>query len=994
MVDLPAGTVTFLFTDVEGSTRLWEEHPDAMRAALAQHDDLLRACIESHGGKVFKTMGDAFCAVFADPRGAVNAILASQQWLPALALETPDGPRPLRVRMALHAGVAEAREGDYFGPTLNRVARLLAIGHGGQVLLSGAVRELVDGALPEGAALADRGVHRLKDLQDAEAVFQLLHSELESDYPPLRSLSTHPNNLPQQLASFIGRDKEIEQLRTLMSRSRLVTLTGSGGCGKTRLALQVAAEALEQFPDGIWLAEFAALPDPALVPQTVADVLGVEEEPGRPVPQTLAEQLKDKQLLLVLDNCEHLLDAGAKLADALLRQCPRVRILATSREALGIAGETTFRVPSLSLPDPDGDATPASLSRFEAVRLFIERAAQVRTGFTVTNQNAPSVASVCCRLDGIPLAIELAAARVRSLTVEDINGRLDQRFRLLTGGSRTALPRQQTLRSLVDWSYDLLNEAERALLCRLSVFSGGWTLESAEAVCSDCGLRIADCGLGDGTPESGHSAIRPPASRVPAQSAIEEWEILDLLTSLCDKSLVVPETAGATARYRLLETVRQYARDRLLARREGEFWRDRHVSFFLALAEEAEPQLKGASQQAWLERLETEHDNFRAALEWSIESARWVEQGLRLTGALARFWAVRGHLSEGRTWSSRALVAGRGVESSVRARALDGAGELAYYRGDYAGAGALYEESLAIRRERGDRAGIAASLLGIGNLAYRQGDFAGAQALYEESLAIRRELGDRHGIAASLGNLGLAVYEQGDYGAARARHEESLAILRDLRDWRGIANTLNNLGIVADERGDYGAARARHEESLAILRGLGDRHGIANTLNLLGVVADEQGDFGGARVLLDESLAIRRELGDRHGIALSLINLGNVAFGQGDLAAARALQEEGLAIRRGLGDRGGIAYSLESMAALAVPVGAPLHAARLWGAAERLREAIGSPIPPNERARYEGQVALARAAGADDTAFDAAWAEGRAMTLDQAIADALGGADG
>ncbi len=873
MPDLPSGAVTFLFTDIEGSTRLWDEHPEAMSEALRHHDDLLRACIEAHDGRVFKTVGDAFCAVFGNPKNALEAVLASQEWLPALALTAEGEPRPLKVRMALHTGIAEERDGDYFGQPLNRVARLLAVGHGGQVLLSLATSEMVRDSLPGGMSLADLGEHRLKDLGRPETVFQLLHPELTADFPPLRSLESMPNNLSQQVTSFVGRGKELTEIKELLTRTRLLTLTGSGGTGKTRLSLQVGADLLDGSGDGVWFVELASLTDPGLVPPTVAGVFGLREEAGKPILQTLTEYLKGKRLLLLLDNCEHLLDACAKLADAVLRQCPQVVILASSREGLGIAGETTYRVPSLSLPDPRKPCTPASLSGFESVRLFVERALQAQTGFTVTDQNAPALASICHRLDGIPLAIELAAARVRSLSVEEINNKLDQRFRLLTGGSRTALPRQQTLRSLIDWSYDLLSDTEKALLCRLSVFSGGWTLEAAEQVC--------------------------------AGEPVEEWEVLEVLTGLADKSLVTPEQREGATRYRLLETVRQYARDRLLESGDGEQWRDRHLACCLSLGEEAEPHLRGAEQQAWLERLETEHDNLRAALDWSSQDPGNAEAGLRLAGAVWRFWYVRGHLGEGRERLAQALEADRADTPAARAKALHGAGGLAWSQGDYAAARELQEESLAIRRELGDRRGIASVLGNLGNVAQCQGDYAAARGLQEESLAIRRELGDRRGMASTLGNLAVVAAVQGDYAAARVLQEESLALFRELGDRGGIATALVNLGTVSQEQGDYAGARGRYEESLVLYRELGDRRGIVQTL---------------------EDLAT--------------------------LAAAGGLARRG---------------------------------ARLWGAAERLREEIGAPLSPNDLRRQEQQVAAARTALSDDAPFDAAWAEGRALTLEQAM---------
>lgn len=803
-----------------------------MRQALAGHDDLLRACIESYGGRVFKTMGDAFCAAFPEPRGAVQTVLASQWWLPALGLKTPAGMLPLRVRMALHTGSAEERDGDFFGPQLNRVARLLAIAHGGQVVLSGAAHEALAESLPDGTFLQDRGSHRLRDLSEPERVFQLCHPDLPAEFPPLRSLSTHPNNLPQQVTSFIGREREIVELKAWLDRTRALTLTGSGGCGKTRLALEVAADALERFPDGAWFVELAALADPDLVAQTVAGEMGLKEEPGRPILQTLIDYLRSRHLLLILDNCEHLLDATARLVDAILRACPRVLVLSSSREGLGIAGETAYRVPSLGLPEPGRETPPAALLQYEAVRLFLDRVELVSPGFQVTGENAPAIAAICRRLDGIPLAIELAAARVRALPVEEVNRRLDQRFRLLTGGSRTALPRQQTLRSLIDWSYELLTPAERALLCRLSVFSGGWTLEAAEGVCAG------------GQPEDG--------------AVVERWEVLDLLTSLADKSLVVAETSDSGMRYRLLETVRQYARDRMLEGGQGESWRNAHLAFFRNLAESAEPHLVGPEQREWLLRLDAELDNQRAALAWASESSLAAE-GLRLAGALWRFWEVRGLFGEAREWLS-GLLAGGG-EPAPRAKALNGAGVLACRQGDYAAARALHEESLSIRRELGDRWGVAGSLNNLGLVACEQCDFGTARTLHAESLAIMRELENRGGIAAVLNNLGNALHWLGDPGAARSHYEESLAIMRELGDRRGVALALDNLGNLAHERGDHVLARMLHAESLTLRWDVGDRRSTAEAMEGLATDVHSLGDPELAARLLGAAARLREEIG-------------------------------------------------------------------------------------------------------------------------------------
>jgi predicted ATPase/DNA-binding SARP family transcriptional activator len=810
-------------------------------------------------------------------------------------------------------------------------------------------------------------------------------------------------NLPQPLSAFIGREKECREVRACLSSARLLTLTGTGGIGKTRLALRIADECAGEYADGAWFVNLAALADAALVPQVVAHALRVPEAPGCPLMETLQDALGVRQLLLVLDNCEHLIDACARLADTLLSRCPHLRILATSRQALRLTGETVWPVSPLSLPEPGARETerrtPEALMEFEAIHLFVERAAAASSGFALGESNASATAEVCRRLDGIPLAIELAAARLRALPIEQIAARLDDRFRLLTGGSRAALPRQQTLRATLDWSYDLLSEPERILLRRLSVFAGGWTLEAAEAVCAD-----------DQGPTTNDQREGADVGR--SSWVLGRDEILDLLASLVEKSLVVYEEPGthaagyprsgsrcAGARHRLLETVRQYFSERLLESGEGDATRGRHLDYFLALAEAAEPQLTGAQQVEWLERLETEHDNLRAALAFSrsdvglrMSDLPSSEMGLRLAGALWRFWSVRGYLTEGRDRLAQALASAPEASAS-RAKALEKAGSLAYRQADYRAARSLQEESLAIRRELGDRAGIAASLRNLGLVAYSQGDYGVARALQEESLAIGRELGNRRGIAASLNCLGVLIaHQQGDYGAARLLYEASLAIRRELGDRVGIADSLRNLGSVAYQQGDYGAARSLFEESLQVRRELGDRLGIAGSLHDLGLVAYQQGDYGVARSLFEESLQVRRELGDRLGIAGSLHNLGLVAYSQGDYGVARSLYEESLAIRRELGDRGGIAAPLEALAALACEgqgqPGAGEVAAHLFGAAAALREAIGAPVPPSEQEAHNRQLRLAREMLGEE-AFAAAWAEGRAMSLEDAVAFAL-----
>jgi predicted ATPase/class 3 adenylate cyclase len=876
-------TATFLFTDIEGSTQLGEQQPERMREALGEHDTLLRQVIVAHGGQVFKTVGDAFCAAFVTAPEALQAALRAQQRLWAR-----DWGRlgKLPVRMALHTGTVEPRTGDYYGLPLNRTARLLRAGHGGQILLSQATYELVRDELPEGVALRDLGEHRLKDLQRPEQVYQLLHPELPAGFPPLRSLEVRSRHLPVQLTSFIGREREMNELKRLLATHRLVTLTGTGGCGKTRLAIQVAADLLEEYADGVWVVELEALVEPALVLQEIAQTLGVREEPGRTLLDTLSDRLRSRQMLLVLDNCEHLVTSCAAVADALLRSCPNLQVLATSREILGVKGETLYRVPPLTLPELQRLPPIKQLKEYESVRLFTERALSNQPCFAVTAENASAVAAVCHRLEGIPLAIELAAARIRILSIEQLSARLEDRFRLLTGGSRTALPRQQTLRATMDWSYDLLSEAEQILLRRLSVFAGGFNLEAAEAVCA--GALVADD------------------------------EVMELLGQLVDKSLVIVEVGADELRYRMLETIRQYGQQKLLGTGEAEPIRDRHRNRYLELAERAEPELCGPEQGEWLRRLETDYGNLRTSLEWALES-RDVSLALRLAGALSGFWHARGYTVEAREHMAAVLaLPDASPRTEARAKVLRLAGALANDQGHYNEARALCQESLTIWRELGNKQGIATVLNQLGEMEWERGNYADARALCEESLALRRELGDPGSIAGCLYYLGTIAYLQGDHQAARSLCEESLKTWHGLGDKRNIARSLNTLGSISSIQGNYQVARGLFQESLTLYRDLGDRRGTSEALSTLGDILHTCGDYSTAHSLLQESLTIKRELGDRLGIGETLGHLGQVALEEGDDATARACHMECLAICRELHDKRGVAWALENQGDVAL----------------------------------------------------------------------------
>lgn len=999
-MSLPSGIVTFLFTDIEGSTRLWEQQAEAMNAAVARHNSLAEAVIAAHGGVLVKSRGegDSLFAVFVLATAAVAGACALQQAF--LDEIWPDGIR-MRVRMALHTGEADRTDGDYFGSAVNRCARLRGIAHGGQILLSVTTAELVRDSLAVQMSLEDLGEQPLRDMARPEHVFQLRHPRLPGDFPALRTLRSLPNNLPRQLTTFIGREIEIAEVESLLQSTALLTLTGAGGCGKTRLAIQAAADLLDSFPDGVWLIEFGSLSEPTRVPQAVAAVLGVREEAGRALLQRLVDVLRPKTLLLLLDNCEHLLAACAGLIDVLLRACPRLKIMATSREGLGITGETLYYVPSLSLPDPNrlprhSEELPAFVSQFEAVRLFADRAVAAATTFTVTPQNATAIAQVCHRLDGIPLAIELAAARVKSLPVAQIAVRLNDRFRLLTEGSRTALPRQQTLRALIDWSYDLLSPHERELFHRLSVFAGGFTLEAAEAVCADPPASVEPESIGD------------------APVFVGADDVLGLLTHLVDRSLVAAESGEGRVRYRLLETLRQYGREKLAASGHLARVENSRLAYFLAVAEEADKKLRGSEQAWWLELLEQEHDNLRAALYWCLGGAcvdqgdvgdhtlfsaenraadfgdppadepsmqrGSAETGLRLAALLWWFWHVRGYFTEGREWLAAGLNRAP-QNTSARARALNGAAVLARNQGDYAAAQALSEQSLAMKRELGDRQGVAAALNTLATLALQRSDYAAAKPFYQESLQIERSMGSRQGVTASLIGLANVALEQGDYGAARRLYLESLTIKRDLRDKRGIATSLAGLGAVAFCLADFPAARISLQESLDIRRELGDRRGIANCLEVLGSLAVYQESHEEAEELLAESLALHRELGDKMGVARSLYAQATQARRRGEPSAELYLTT--LLAFQELENRRGIADAIRSLGLLAASA-LPQSAVTLLCAADALDERLGCPLAPCDRAECLLQFGIMRAA-LGDSAFEQSCRESATLSLDQVI---------
>jgi len=833
MATLPIGTITFLFSDIEGSSKKWERYPDAMRVALAAHDRMMREALEAQGGYVFKTIGDAFCVAFDTAQQALVGALEAQRALYHTAWQDIE---PLKVRMALHTGAAEHRDGDYFGQSLNRVARILASAHGGQVLFSLPTEELVRDGLPPGVQLRALGEHRLRDLARPEQLFQLVTPDLPSQFPALRSLESVPNNLPVQLTSFIGRERELGEVKRLLASTRLLTLTGSGGTGKTRLSLQVGAELLDQFPDGIWFVEFGTIEDGALVAETVAATLDLRQEPERSLVTTLGGFLRSKTLLLILDNCEHVVAACARLAETLLRSCPQLRILSSSREPLGIAGETAWPLPPLSLPNhwrdiADGSDALERLSEYEAVRLFIDRAVLARPAFQASNENVAIIAQICWRLDGIALAIELAAARIRVLTLQQIVERLDDRFHLLTTGSRTAVPRQQTLRSLIDWSHDLLSDPERVLLRRLAVFARGRTLDSIEAVCSG----------GD----------------------LETWQVVDLVTQLVDKSLIFVEKGPSTgARYYMLESIWEYANERLAAAGEADTYRVRHLGYFSTYAEKISPQLRGPQQKEWLEKVEPEEMNVRFAIETCLEVPGELIKGLRLMTALQRYVEVRGLFKEAREHYLKVLGhPDAAARDAIRARGLAAAGRLAWVADDMPATLALHTEAMEIYRELGDNRGVAQALADLAFHALDARDIPRAKELLDQAAALAAPLGDSR-LTSHVNHIqGVIAAADLDFARSYDHAQESLAIYQQIGDtWLSIIVAWN-LGVNATVLGRFADAHTHLSNCLKVGLDLGNRWGTSYPLEAIATLAVAQHQYERAARLFGAAEAHRNRAG-------------------------------------------------------------------------------------------------------------------------------------
>jgi predicted ATPase/class 3 adenylate cyclase len=901
----PTGTVAFLFTDIEGSSQRWEAHPDVMDGALRRHDAILTSAIATHNGHVFKTAGDEFCVAFGRISDAIRAAIDAQRTLSQEDFSAVGG---LRVRMGLHLGEATEHDGDYFGPVVNRVARLMSIGHGGQILITDVARAHVHGDLPDGVSLTDFGPHQLKGLAEPEHVWQLTIAGLNASFPPLKSLDPLLNNLPMQVTSFRGRERDLKEVKSLLGAHRLLTLFGAGGVGKTRLAVQAGADLLEQHPDGVWFADLAPISSGELVPSVIAKMLGISQPEDRRVDDSILVWLKRKRLLLILDNCEHLLDTVATLADAILRSCPDVRILATSRQALGITGEAVHRLPSLALPETTAGLSAESAMGYGAIALFADRARASDSRFALADDVVPIVTEICRRLDGIPLAIELAAARVKVLSLSGLAQHLDERFKILTAGSRTALPRQKTLTALIYWSYDLLSSREQTLFQRCSIFAGGFTLDAATAVCG--GDEVADD------------------------------DVLDLVISLVDKSLMLAETDAESERYNLLESTRAYALEKLAENGGRERVAGRHAAYFIEVARAHDQVHSPLSMAAWIARAEVDLDNFRAALEWALKEGHDIALGGALAGALERVWFGGGLSAEGRWWIQAAL------ERTDQAE----------------------HPAIVARLRRG------LAMLSTGRRSY---DSA------RQALALYEELKDRHGAAQATGSLAWSLIEMGRLDEAAAANERALATLTEFADSRGVASALWLQGWISGDRGDLPTARELYGRALTEFRALRDDSGVAAVLTGLAELEFQQRNAEHALRYASEALELEVRGKNATNIANNHNNIAAYCIALGNLERASREARDGLAWAQKVQGATQITWACQHLALIAaLRAQAPL-AARLLGFVDARLEELGCERGLTERWSSEKLLASLREQLADTemrklAAEGGAWSEERA----------------
>jgi predicted ATPase/class 3 adenylate cyclase len=928
-IKIPSGNVTFLFTDIEGSTKLSQDFPDLLPQALDRHNEILRNAVESNSGFVFKIIGDAYCCAFENPKDAVKAAveaqtdLTNEKWDEAV----------VKVRMGIHSGNAEWKGNDYMGYiTLARVARVMSAAYGEQILISGHTQSLCledsktlsenkpsenkpsENKISENKisekkgseekinkekndmnslslrdleakeiSFRDLGERRLKDVIQPIRLYQIVSKGLREDFPPLKTLDARPNNLPVQLTSFIGREKEIKDVKKLIRKNHLLSIIGPGGSGKTRLAAQAAAEIIDDFPNGVFIIELAQVTDPGLIIQFVMKSIGIKEESRTSPIDTLISYLNNKELLLIIDNCEHLINECADLTEKLLVSSSKLKIISTSREVLNCSGEQSYKIPMLSVPDNLNNHSIEDLYKFEASQLFIERAYSVNSDFKLNESNFKALAEICRHLDGIPLALELAAASTKFLSIENIKERLDDCFSLLTGGRRTALPKHQTLKALIDWSYELLSNKERLLWRRLSVFKGGWDLNSAEEICSDEELKRS--------------------------------EIMELHRQLTEKSII--NFNEKNERYTILEIIKKYGEEKFTEEDESDIFFNRHSNHFLKYSENSEDNLYGSEILFWLDKFEANHLNFQSAIE-SFVANNETEKGARLAVSLRRFWDIRGYYSVGIKFLFNILQNRKNISKPVLGKTLIYAAQLYRFQGEFESSRKYYNDSLVINRELDDKLLIASSLNGLGNVEYDLRNYESARILYEEALELRTISKNQHAVSKTLNNLGNLSFKTNEFEKGVKYYEESLSYARKSGDKKSISNSLHNLANLTFELGDFEKGMQFSDESLALRNELGDKLGMAESLYNLGRMFFLKEKFEIAQEYYLKSLELYRELNDVNDIALTLLRLVELENLKGNYQQSWKLLNESIRLANQINDLNVLAEALFESGCLAL----------------------------------------------------------------------------
>lgn len=884
MNSIPTGLVTFLFTDIEGSTRLAQEFPESYPTALEDHNNILKNSVESNNGFVFDIVGDAFYCSFENPFDAIKASVSS-------ILDLAKSKIGIKVRIGIDTGKANWNGVTYAGYiTLARTHRIMSAASGDQIIISDDVLKLLRNIFENEKrselefsyeknknkiSFRDLGERRLKDLLTPVKLFQVVSEILPANFTPLKTLDVRPNNLPVMVTNFIGREKEISRIKEELEKSRLLTLTGTGGAGKTRLALQIGMELTDNFIHGVWITELESLPAQSFLPQSILKIFYLKEEQNKNPVDTLIEYLKDKNILLILDNCEHVIEQCSKLSDNLLSKCPGLKILATSRELLRCKGETAHRVLSLEIPDLKGEITFEKIKDYESVRLFIERAQAVRPDFNINNENAFAIAEICSKLDGIPLAIELAAARTKVLTLEKINEKLKDRFHLLTGGSRTVLPRQQTLKALIDWSYDLLNEKEKLLWERLSIFKGGLTLDAAENVCSD--------------------------------SRLNEQEILYILNNLSEKSIIIFDFNKG--RYKMLESISQYGKEKLNQSGERKNVFSKYLRHFSELTKNAEPNLFGKDGKVWLGKIEDDYSNIQYAVEGALSNNEF-ETAAQMASELRLYWDIRGYYSSGMQVLELILKEREKISKNTLGKILLSSGSLLFLLGRSDESKKHYEEALRLQRETDDQEGITNTLNGLGNVEILYGNYGEAKKFYTESLETGKRIELKRVVGMALNNLGNVEYITGNFDEAMKLYEQCLEYRKQSNDNQGVATAFCNLGNLCIEQGKYDLSQKYLTMCVDVCRELGERKLLAHAFIGLSSLKFIQGKYDEAKQIMFKSIELNREMGDKRGLTKSFNNLGSMEFDFGNFSEAEKLFNEGYSIALETGEKSSIADSL------------------------------------------------------------------------------------